>query len=369
MKSATSEGTRQYLVAMGHRGVPEEHFREVDGLWLSSIGLGTYLGDLSQETDELYRQAVERVLESGCNVIDTAINYRHQRSERNIGEALKVLATKGFDREQIIIATKGGFVPFDGAPDSDPRSILEKDYFETEILDPADVAGDCHAMTPRFLENQLEKSLANLGVDTIDIYYIHNPETQLSEVDRVEFMRRLRGAFEFLESAAEAGKIQYYGAATWNAFRQAARANDYLSLAEIVSLARDVGGDKHRFRFVQLPYNLASTEALTTHNQVVQGNSLSAIVAADELGMHVLGSASIAQGRLTQGLPDWLGKLLRGCETDVQRAIQFARSTPGLTTTLVGMKQTKHIEENLAVAKIPPTPMEDFLKLFEVDKR
>ncbi len=369
MKSATSEGTRKYLVALGHKGIPEEHFREVDGLWLSSIGLGTYLGHHDEETDELYRQAVVRVVKSGCNVIDTAINYRYQRSERNIGEALKSLDEKGVGRDQVIIATKGGFVPFDGYPSSDPREYLEKTYFDTGILDPSDVVGDCHAMTPRFLENQLNRSLANLGVEAIDIYYVHNPETQLSEVDRDEFMKRLRGAFVFLESAAEAGKIQYYGVATWNAFRQAARATDYLSLEEVVSVARDVGGNDHRFRFVQLPYSLASTEALTTQNQSVQDNVISAIVAADALGLHVVTSASIGQGRLTTGFPDWLGKLLRGCETDVQRAIQYARSTPGVTTSLVGMKQPEHMEENLFVAKIPPTPMEDFLKLFEVDKR
>jgi aryl-alcohol dehydrogenase-like predicted oxidoreductase len=93
------------------------------------------------------------------------------------------------------------------------------------------------------------------------------------------------------------------------------------------------------------------------------------MVAADELGLKVMSSASIGQGRLTSGLPDWLGKLLRGCETDAQRAIQFARSTPGMTTALVGMKQPEHIEENLLVAKSPPTPIEDFLKLFEVDNR
>lgn len=369
MRSATPEGTRKYVATLGHKGIPEEHFRDVNGLWLSSIGLGTYLGHHDEETDELYRQSIVRAVKSGCNVIDTAINYRYQRSERNVGEALKSLNEKGFGRDRIVVATKGGFIPFDGYPSSDARGYIEKHYIDTAILDPSEMVGDGHAVAPRFLENQLNRSLANLGIETIDIYYIHNPETQLSEVDRDEFMKRLRSAFEFLESVAEAGQIQFYGVATWNAFRQAPRAADYLSLEDVVSLAREVGGEDHRFRFVQLPYSLASTEALTTQNQTVQGNVVSSIVAADELGLKVMASASIGQGRLTSGLPDWLGKLLRGCQTDVQRAIQFARSTPGMTTSLVGMKQPEHIEENLFVAKIPPTPMEDFLKLFEVDKR
>jgi aryl-alcohol dehydrogenase-like predicted oxidoreductase len=111
------------------------------------------------------------------------------------------------------------------------------------------------------------------------------------------------------------------------------------------------------------------TEALTEQNQTVDGKTVSAIQAAEELGVAVMSSASICQGRLTKGLPDWLGKLFKGFASDAQRSLQFARSTPGLTTALVGMKRPAHVEDNLAVAKAPPAPAEDFLKLFEVDDR
>ena len=82
-----------------------------------------------------------------------------------------------------------------------------------------------------------------------------------------------------------------------------------------------------------------------------------------------MSSASICQGRLTKGLPEWLGKLFKGLVTDAQRSLQFARSTPGLTTALVGMKRPAHVEDNMAVAKVPPAAVDDFLKLFEVDER
>jgi aryl-alcohol dehydrogenase-like predicted oxidoreductase len=68
-------------------------------------------------------------------------------------------------------------------------------------------------------------------------------------------------------------------------------------------------------------------------------------------------------------LPDWLGKLFKGFTSDTQRSLQFARSTPGLTTALVGMKKRAHVDENLAVAKVSPAAAEDFMKLFEVDNR
>ena len=86
------------------------------------------------------------------------------------------------------------------------------------------------------------------------------------------------------------------------------------------------------------------------------------------MDVHVMSSASLAQGRLTTGLPEWLGTLFKGFSTDAQRSLQIVRSTPGLTTALVGMKSVQHVRENLAVARVAPAPVEDFLKLFEVDE-
>ena len=369
MGGASTEATRAYVTERMREGIAEEHFRSAQGLWLSSIGLGTYLGRDDDATDDLYRRAAVRSVKSGCNVLDTAINYRCQRSERSLARALRELAGEGIPRAQVVLATKVGFIPFEEEPPSDSTDYVRKNYFDTGILEPKDVVAGCQAITPGYLENQLERSLANLAVDTIDIYYLHNPEMQLSEVSRHEFERRLHSAFEFLEKAVADGRIQFYGTATWGGYRQPADAKDYLSLQKVVAMAREVGGDGHHCRFVQLPYSLAMTEALTEQNQTVDGKAVSAIQAAEELGVTVMSSASICQGRLTKGLPDWLGKLFKGFVTDAQRSLQFARSTPGLTTALVGMKRPAHLEDNLAVAKVAPAPVEDFLKLFEVDDR
>lgn len=369
MGGASAEATKEYVADRVREGVAKKHFRVAQGLWLSSIGLGTYLGRNDDTTDDLYRRAAVRSVETGCNVLDTAINYRCQRSERSVANALRDLAKDGIAREQVVIATKGGFIPFENDSPSDIADYLRKNYFEPGVIRPEDVVAGCQAITPGYLENQLERSLANLGVDTIDIYYVHNPEMQLSEVSRDELDRRLRSAFEFLEKAVADGKIQFYGTATWGGYRQPLKAKDYLSLEKVTSLAREVGGDNHRCRFVQLPYSLAMTEALTEQNQPVNGKTVSAIQAAEELGVTVMSSASICQGRLTKGLPEWLGKLFKGLVTDAQRSLQFARSTPGLTTALVGMKRPAHVEDNMAVAKVPPAAVDDFLKLFEVDER
>src|SRR5207245_5657875 len=99
---------------------------------------------------------------------------------------------------------------------------------------------------------QPEKS----GVECIDVYYLHNPETQLSEIPKPEFLDRVREAFEFLESVVEAQVIRYYGMATWNGFRQDAPEPDAMQLGEIAQIAQEIAGGMHHFRFVQLPFNL-----------------------------------------------------------------------------------------------------------------
>jgi hypothetical protein len=202
-----------------------EHVPGVSQLWLSSIGLGTYLGEPSDAADQAYTAAIEAGLHSGINVLDTAINYRHQRSERNIGTALKRLVEAGeLHRDEVLVCTKAGYLSFDGDPPADPRGYFHREYVETGVLNAKDLAGGMHCMSPAYLENQIERSRRNLGLETIDRFYIHNPESQLAEVSREVFRERLKDAFAALEKLAKTGKIQYYGVATWSAFRAWPRA-------------------------------------------------------------------------------------------------------------------------------------------------
>jgi aryl-alcohol dehydrogenase-like predicted oxidoreductase len=361
---ATPEGTERYRKRFAGIIAPE-HFRALQGLWVSSIGVGTYLGNYDEATDAQYHQAVVGAVESGCNVIDTAINYRCQRSERSIGTALKELARKGYGRDELVIATKGGFLPFDSMPPSDPKNYITKTFVESGVAAAADIVGGYHCMTPRYLLNQLESSLSNLDLECVDIYYVHNPESQLGKISAEEFDARLVNAFEALEEAVARGKLRLYGTATWNAYRNPPEAKDYLSLAHVVSLAEKAGGKDHHFRIVQLPLNLGMTEALSNANQQVDGKSMTLLEAAQHLGVTVMCSASVLQGQLTRNLPDLIRDTFEGLETDGQRALQFVRSTPGVTTALVGMKQLNHVEENLKTARIAPAPWEQYSKLFQ----
>jgi aryl-alcohol dehydrogenase-like predicted oxidoreductase len=366
MKSncATEEGTARYAERFASQ-VSTGHFRRQQNLMMSSIGIGTYLGHWDAATDRLYEESVRRAVELGCNVIDSAINYRFQRSERNIGAALKQLfATGAASRDEIILATKGGYVPFDGEMPRDPHAWIKENIIDAGAARPEDII-DTHCMSPDYLDDQLSRSLANLGLECIDIYYIHNPETQLDRLAREEFLRRIRAAFEFLETAAAAGRIKFYGTATWNGYRQTPLARGYLSLAELEKIARELAGADHRFRVVQLPYNLAMPEAFVSSNQLIDGEYVSLIEAAERLHIAVMSSASILQSRLASNLPDFIRRSLDGLATDAQRAIQFVRSTTGVTTALVGMSHTAHVEENMMTARVAPLSGEDFRRMIE----
>src|SRR5256714_4018380 len=230
---ATPEGSSDYRERFKDVAA-DNYFREAQNLWLSSIGIGTYLGQPDEETDRRYIKAIVRAVELGANVVDTAANYRFQRSERSVGAALAQLKQRGFPREGVVVCTKGGYLPFDGGPPRDVRNYIEENFIETGIAKWGDIAGGSHCMTPAYLDNQLQQSLRNLNLDCVDVYYLHNPESQLSAVSPDVFALRMRAAFEFLEQAVSADRINYYGVATWNGFRAEPDSEGYHSLESMV---------------------------------------------------------------------------------------------------------------------------------------
>src|SRR5215470_13157366 len=236
---ATPEGTQRYADSFAKRAA-DGHFRKVRGLVVSSIGIGTYLGQPDERTDAGYTSAVVAAVENGVNVIDAAINYRFQRSERSIGAALVQLEEKGYARDQLVLCTKAGYLTPDGKMPADPNQYFFQEYIQRGIFSAKDIAAGSHCIAPRFLQDQILRSMSNLGVNCIDVFYLHNPETQLTEISKAQFLGRIREAFFYLESAVRTGKIQFYGMATWNGFRQDAGARDSMQLADIAAIAKEI---------------------------------------------------------------------------------------------------------------------------------
>ena len=366
---ATFEGTHRFanrfslLQAAAHFR-QAKHVPEAGELWFPSLGLGTYLGDPDVTSDQLYTQAVKTALLSGINLFDSAINYRHQRSERSIGAALSQKIQSGeVRRDEVIVCTKAGYLSFDGSVPPDPRSYLLKEYVETGVLNPADLAGGMHCMAPGYLENQLERSRKNLGLATIDVFYVHNPESQLGEVPREIFRGRLKNAFSAMEGAVRAGKIRWYGIASWNAFRVSEIEQSYMSLPLCLELAHQAGGEHHHFRFIQLPFNLGMPEAFLLPTQPAKNELVPSLQFIHTHGLAAIASASLYQGQLARDLPAWLANKI-GMDNDAERALQFARSAPGVVTALVGMGKPAHVLENIRTALTPPLPPDTFTSLF-----
>lgn len=292
---------------------------QAQDLMLSPIGIGTYLGNADEATDRSYTNAIVRAVQLGVNVIDSAANYRFQRSERSIGAALKTLAAEhAVARDKLVICTKGGYLPFDGAPPRNVREYVNETFVKPGIASFEDFVAGSHCMTPAYLQSQLDQSLKNMGLESVDVYYIHNPESQLGEVSKNEFYARLKRAFERLEQNRRDGKLAYYGVATWNGFRVPADSPNHHSLERMFEIAREVGGEDHGFRFIQLPFNLAMQEGMPV------------LEAAKRLGVTAVASASLLQGRI-----------------EPKMAIEFVRSVPEITTALIGMSRVEHVEENL----------------------
>ena len=358
---ATSEGTKNYTEYAMSQGRPISHFKSFDSLHLSSIGMGTYLGQPSEEDDQAVENAVFESVKSGAiNVIDTAINYRAMRSEKSIGRALlRLVKDKIILRDQIFISTKNGYITNDGDyPNIDVMEYIHRMYIQTDVITADDISSGYNIINPNYLAKCIDKSLMNMHVSSIDLVYIHNAfESWYQDVSREQFMEMLVKAFEVYEKYRAKNKIRYYGMATWTCFRVPPTSPEYLSLEQAVKCAESVGGKDHGFRFIQLPYNLAYSEALLLRNQSVGSEeNLTILQAAAKLNIGIFTSIPLFQGRLLRSqIPNY------GNITDpVAKLLQIIRSSPSVIAPLIGQKKAEHVEENLKTANMPPLSEEEF---------
>lgn len=350
--SATVSGTTRFRERFANRFHDDFYRDGLDGLQLSSIGIGTYLGEADDQDDERYTATLTRAIGVGINLLDTAINYRCQRSEMNICKAVHSLLRDGHvARDEIVICSKGGYIPLDRhspANRAEYQKYVQREFYAQGVMTPDDVVAGGHCLAPGYLSHQLARSRANLGMQVIDVYYVHNPEQQLEVVEREAFLERIRKAFALLEERVAHGEIGRYGCATWNGLRVPPGDPGHLSLADLVTAATDVGGKDHNFRVIQLPINLAMMEAIRQPTQRLHGDrTVTVLEAAREFGLGVVASATLLQSRLASGLPAQLRDVFPALTTDAQRALMFTRTIPGVNSALVGMKSMGHLDENL----------------------
>lgn len=366
--------TQAYVKKQGHE-YPRHHYSDFlhTGILLSSIGVGTFPGPATDETDEHIATIVARALRAGLNVVDTAAHYRYGRSLRAVGRGVREALAAGVPREAMFLISKGGFLRFPDGPPADIPGWVQQNIVARGLGAGEEVAGKAHLLTPAHIEHQIELSRQEMGVETLDAFLVDQPEVQIPDFGKQELVRKLDKVFMALERAVQAGHIRYYGVSSFNSFRAHTDDAAFLSVASLLGLAEraahDVWGDKqapHHLAVIQMPFNGVMLEGFTRFNQVTgQGNEVSTLQAALQLKLFVMASHTLFKGHLGKQSIDVVQQALPTLNNPAQRAIQFNRSTPGLGTTLVGMSTPAHLEDALAVAHLPLMARQAYLSMYQ----
>lgn len=361
MSHATKEGTFSYLKKFGNYS--KDFYRFNGELFFPSLGIGTYKAEPYKEDNYIinYAEAIKMALRRGINLIDTAINYRYQMSEREIAEALNEMFAEGeIKREEVIIASKGGFIPLDFPFPKNPYGWIQENIINAGLATAEEIVIDQHCMTPAYLRWSCEQSLRNLEMESIDIFYLHNPETQLGYIDHETFYARIEAAFTMLETLRDENKIVSYGIAAWNGFLYESDHTEYLSLAKMVEIARRVGGENHGFKYLQSPFNLAKPHAYGYANQQCEdGKFYPLMYACAAFGLTYLGSSPLLQKNLFKKAfsPNVAELMNTGELNDVASALQFARSA-GAITAIFGAVDPAHVIDNAILGYLPEASVE-----------
>ena len=277
--SASPEGTARYAARIvsqsRHDGRMEHGYGRFGnrGWTTSRLGFGTYRVDTR---DPEHRDALKKALREGVNLIDTSTNYMDGDSERLVGSVLGELFKSGeLTREEVIVVSKIGYVQGQNLKQAEVREQAGRPY--PDMVKYGE--GIWHCIHPEYLADQLTLSLDRLGLATLDVCLLHNPEYFLSEaahhdggdlaVTRDAFYRRIEQAFMFFESQVAAGRVRYYGVSsnTVTADPSDAAAT---SLSRMCDAARAAAAaqamDGHHFAVLQCPMNLYEAGALVTPN-------------------------------------------------------------------------------------------------------
>ena len=269
------------------------------GLKASRAGFGGYR--ISSGVSH-HAQALNTALLSGINLIDTSANYADGGSENLVGEVLLNLTASGeVQRQQIIVVSKVGYLQGANYALSQQRKGEGRPFQDLVAYGE----GLEHCIHPEFIEDQLTRSLARLNLASLDGYLLHNPEYYLGWAQknglpldnaRDEYYRRIRAAFEHLETEVVRERIRFYGISS-NTFPNAVDDSEFTSLEAVWEIANAVSSD-HHFSLVQMPFNLLERGAVLEANQS-QGRSALGFAAEKDLGVLINRPLNaFAKGRL-----------------------------------------------------------------------
>ncbi len=350
------------------------HYSEFgpEGLKLSAIGVGTFPGEPSPEQDARLGALIGQALRQGINVVDTAAHYRYGRSLAAVGAAVRDWVANGLPREALFLVSKGGFLTLRGGRPADFQAWFQREIVARGLGGAEDLAAEAHLLSPAYLDYQLDLSRRLMGVATLDAFLVDQPEVHIPVVGKERLNQKLLPVFAMLERAVAEGRIRCYGVATFNGFRVATDDSLFQSLTSLLGLAekaaRQVAGEgaPHHFKLVQMPFNVVMNEGFTRFNQATgQGNMASTLQAAYQLGLYVMTSHAMMKGHLARQAVDALAQAMPTLANPAQQALQFCRSTPGVGTCLVGLREPSHLDDALAVCRRPVLKKAHYLALYQ----
>jgi aryl-alcohol dehydrogenase-like predicted oxidoreductase/nucleoside-diphosphate-sugar epimerase len=300
---------------------------------LSNVAIGTHRGENTDDTDDQYRLSITESILRKINVVDTAINYRNGRSERVVGEVVRNLINENhIKRNDVFIITKGGYI---NKPCGFP-------LLNTNEINNGNSVRSC------YLKWSLNESYKNLKLKTIDLFLIHNPEIALNYLSKHEFYRTLIDNFAMLEHEVDRGRIASYGLATWAGLISRPNAPTYLDLNQVLECAKIAAGSKeHHLTSIELPLNVIRHFALTRTNQNLNGNLVTVMEFARAKGLKVFTSNSALYGESSEDIESRLQ--LNSPLSIPEQNILFAKSIPGVTSAIVGMRRLENVESAVRV--------------------
>ena len=307
---------------------------------MSRIALGTHLGDANDEVSAMYQEAIKYAVQNGIYTIDGAINYRGMRSEKDEGIAIRELINTGvINREDIFVTSKAGLLFGDITEKTNPKMYLENILKPQGISDSdfTDYEGLRQTLNPAFFEIALNKSLENLGLETIDLHYIHIPEITRLGMDESGFYDKMENLLSWYECKVKENKIRNYGIALEFMAKEPKETKWHFELEEIKKRAEKVCGGESHLKYVIFEYNMLCPYPCTVLSQHVNGEALTLADACHKLGFKTVASMPLAMGDALK-------------EHSLKELLEFALE--GSDHIIVGSKNKEHIKEILASANI-----------------
>lgn len=345
------------------RRFPDQPFNMLadTGLKVSTVGFGSYRIDTSFPE---HREALRRAFSSGINLVDTSTNYTDGGSELLIGSLIEDLEQEGaVGRDQLVIVSKAGYLQ--GRVYRLSQNLKKDGRGYPDLVKYS--VGLEHCIHPTFIEDQLTASLSRLNCGSIDVYLLHNPEYYLGwakrnglelQTAREEYYRRIRLAFEHLEKERGRGRIRCYGISS-NTFPEPGDQYEFTSLERVIDIANEIS-PLHHFKVIQLPFNLVENGCATIGSQA---GAMTVLELARRHNIALLANrplnAIFENGlvRLSDENPqsERIKQIVRSVDADwgaprtlSQMAVRALRSSLGITSALVGMRQPSYVDDMIS---------------------